>query len=67
MRKNNIFCIHHNAWTVHKGKDCCLKNQQEGASTISKAAKTKVNPNYHANSTTFKNPNTIQSFQAILA
>ena len=51
---------------VHKGKDCLLKNQQEGALTIPEAAKAQVNPNYHSSSDTSNNANTIQSFQAIL-
>ena len=65
--KEYNFCIYHNGWMVHKVKKCHLKNQQEGASTIPEATKTQVNPNYHANSITSNNANTIQSFQAILA
>ena len=61
--KEYHFCIHHNVWTVHEGKDCCLKNQQEDASTITDAAKNSGEA-HHANSTTSNNANTIQSFQA---
>ena len=40
---------------VYKVKDCHLKNQQESGTTIPDTTKTQVNPNCHANSTTFSN------------
>ena len=60
--KEYHFCVYHNAWTVHKDKDCCLKKGQEGASMT----KTRVNSPYQANSPASSNANTIQSFQVIL-
>ena len=49
---------------VHEGKNCNLKNQQDGPSTIPDMAKTQINSTYQASSSS-SNANTIQSFQAI--
>ena len=64
--KEYQFYIHHNAWTVHEGKDCHLKKEWEGASTIPNATKTQINSTCQANTSASGNANTMQSFQAIL-
>ena len=64
--KEYYFYIHHNAWTVHEGKDCHLKKEQEDASTIPNIAKTQVSFAYQANIPLSGDPNIIKSFQAIL-
>ena len=60
------FFICRNASTTHKGKDCYLKKEHEGPSTIPDIAKTQVNAAHQADIPLSDNANTIHSLQAIL-